>query len=205
MTLIWSHCTHKGLLLDLMTWLRLLCMDLHVLLQLLLVFALHLGILWLLISRQMLLQNCLLSVLVKRMDTHCIRPQVLSRWALLHIQLLCWNLLLLLLRQIIILPHNDGPPTRGGGSVLWVSSASWSYASLLLLSSISLSIFLELEQGIHVCNVRTLVWCALTLVAILVASCRILRSLRTWVGGKVDASKSQSSFSACRHRHFCLN
>ena len=64
---------------------------------------------------------------------------------------------MLLLCQIVILPNDDGPPAGSGSSVLWVSTASRGYAGLLLLSSIGLGIFLELEQGIHIRNVGTLI------------------------------------------------
>jgi len=84
----------------------------HILLEMRLIFAFHLGVLLLLVECRCLMKNRLLSLISGGRGTHSAWPQVLRRCALLvQIQLLP-HLLLLLLGQVVVLSYHYWPPAR---------------------------------------------------------------------------------------------
>lgn len=90
----------------------------HILLELLLIFAFHLGVLLLLIECRCLVKNRLLGLILGRSDTRRTCPQVLGRYALLlQVQLLSLDLLLLL-GQIVVLSYHYWPPALALVAVL---------------------------------------------------------------------------------------
>ena len=119
LALICSHSAGQRWLRRFMRRRSLLHLVLHALLQLLLIFGLNLRELLLLVISEMLLQHCLLSILILKWES-TVSPQILSRCTLLVDAHLSPCLRLLLLRQIIILPHDDWPPVSRCGSVLGI-------------------------------------------------------------------------------------